>query len=32
MIAILPIKTVWTLKASIARKAGVATVCLTGSM
>lgn len=32
MIAILPVKTVWTLKASIARKAGVATVCLTGSM
>lgn len=32
MIAILPIKTVWTLKASTARKAGIATVCLTGSM
>lgn len=32
MIAILPIKTVWGLKASTARKAGIATVCLTGSM
>jgi hypothetical protein len=32
MIMILPVKTVWSLKASTARKAGVATVCLTGSM
>ena len=28
----LPIRPVWTLKASIARKAGIAFVCLTGSM
>lgn len=28
----LPIKTVWSLKASFARKAGIASVCLTGSM
>lgn len=32
LIMVLPIKTVWGLKASFARKAGIATVCLTGSM
>ncbi|KAI1475335.1 hypothetical protein K445DRAFT_314477 [Daldinia sp. EC12] len=32
MIMILPIRTVWGLKASVARKAGIATVCLTGSI
>lgn len=32
MILLLPVKTVWTLKASTARKAGIATVCITGSM
>lgn len=31
-IMLLPIRTVWTLKASATRKAGIATVCLTGSM
>ncbi|KAF3063484.1 hypothetical protein GL218_02765 [Daldinia childiae] len=32
MIMILPIRTVWGLKASVGRKAGIATVCLTGSI
>lgn len=32
MIMILPIRTVWGLKASVGRKAGIATVCLTGCM
>jgi len=32
LVLILPIKTVWTIKASTARKAGIAAVCLTGSM
>ncbi|KAI1342702.1 hypothetical protein F5Y15DRAFT_312660 [Xylariaceae sp. FL0016] len=32
MIMLLPIRTVWGLKASLARKAGIATVCLTGSI
>ena len=31
-IMLLPIRTVWTLKASTARKTGIAVVCLTGSM
>lgn len=32
MIAVLPIKTVWGLQASTARKVGIMIVCLTGSM
>ncbi|KAL7624946.1 hypothetical protein AAE478_004160 [Parahypoxylon ruwenzoriense] len=32
LIMILPIRTVWGLKASFARKTGIATVCLTGSI
>lgn len=32
MIALLPVRTVWGLKASTARKTGIAAVCLTGSM
>ncbi|KUI58883.1 hypothetical protein VP1G_06191 [Cytospora mali] len=32
MIAMLPIRTVWGLRASTARKAGIATVCLAGSI
>lgn len=32
MIALLPVRTVWGLKASTARKAGIAAVCLLGSM
>lgn len=32
MIMVLPIRTVWGLKASTARKSGIAAVCLTGSM
>lgn len=32
MIAGLPIRTVWRLKASATRRAGIAAVCLTGSM
>ncbi len=31
-ILLLPIRTVWGLKASVARKVGIALVCLTGSM
>lgn len=31
-IMLLPIRTVWALKASTARKVGIAVVCLTGSM
>ncbi|KAI0902907.1 hypothetical protein F4823DRAFT_620619 [Ustulina deusta] len=32
LVLILPIKTIWTIKASTARKAGIAAVCLTGSI
>lgn len=32
MIMALPIRTVWSLKASTARKSGIAAVCLLGSM
>jgi hypothetical protein len=32
MIMVLPIRTVWGLQASTARKSGIAAVCLTGSM
>ncbi|KAI0191912.1 hypothetical protein F4808DRAFT_443429 [Astrocystis sublimbata] len=32
LVLLLPIKTVWTIKASTARKAGIAAVCLTGSI
>jgi len=32
LIMALPVKTVWSIKASTARKAGIASVCLTGSM
>lgn len=31
-IFLLPVQTIWTLKASIARRAGIALVCLTGSV
>lgn len=32
MIMALPVRTIWSIKASRARKSGIAAVCLTGSM